>query len=328
MSEYLRCPTGYVRDDASTISVRAACAVSPSSFSGSTKRAIESGTHYVNLKSYVASWLATKDPVISRRKLIDCGNDGRVLTPLAQQTGICDGCSFGEAAFTAWCANYVATGVGPRPREVSFIWPYLAGRILSITGYGDSGACPPYSAQAYHDLGVLPVDCGGRYNLVDLPPHGPRSQEELCVQMRDNPRLLDEWKAAAQGLECRVFNPQDMWTIADCVTTLRPVTFGSSGQMVEARPGSNGVSQIYDLHGGHETFAEGWFTLNGRLGFIKMESWWNASGYPGSQYHNNRVEISTDEGKKLLYPGQGAIWADEWMHWSPECWAIDTPGSR
>lgn len=326
--DYLKCPTGYVKDAASTAAVSSACSSSHSEFAGSAKRAIASGVHYVNLKSYVASWLNSGDAITSRRKLIDCGGDGKVLTPLAQQTGICDGCSFGEAAFTAWCANYVTTGSGPKPVETTFIWPYLAGRYLPVTGYGDTGACPPYSAQLYHDVGVLPVNCSGKFKFTDMPPHGPNSQESLCVQMRDNPRLLDEWIDSARGLECRVFNPPDTWSTADCITTQRPVTFGCGGQMVEASPGSDGVSRIYNLYGGHETFAEGWFTLNGRLGFIKMESWWNASGYPGSNYQEHRVEISTDEGKKLLYPGQGAVWADEWFRWNPECWALDAPGSK
>lgn len=317
-------PTGYVRNDAATAAVSAACAGPVTAFAGSAKRMIDDGTHYHNLTSFVADYLDHGSCITSRRRLVDCGKDGRIIDPLHQQTGICDGCSFGEAAFVAWCHRFVTEGTGDKPRETSFLWPYLGGRELSITGRGDSGACPPYSAKLYHDVGVLPVNCGGRFDMTNLPPHGSGSQEQLCVQMRDNPRLLQEWIDCAAPFKCMVYAPSDAWSVADCIATGRPVTFGCSYQIRETTPGTNGISSLYML-GGHETFGSGFFTLGGRLGFIKTESW---GTFPASAWPNHRVTIQTDDGPKQLYPGQGAMWADEWMRCGPECWAIDAPGGR
>ena len=322
-------PTGYVYHPESVAAVRSAYGASPDDFAGATQQRMnDEGLHYCNLTQYAADYLRRGGVVTSRRELIDCGSDGVVLAPLAQQTGICDGCSFGEAAFIAWCAAWVMTGIGRRPVETAFLWPYLAGRVLSITGRGDTGACPPYSAQLYHQVGVLPVNCGGKFNLADLPPHGPNSQEMLCIQMRDNPSLRPEWADAAAGLKCRIYPPQDQWSVADCITTGRPVTCGCQWQMNKTSP-PNGVSTLYKFpnNGGHETFLSGWFTMNGRLNFIKTESWWGANYYPGSNWPGHRVQVQTDEGPKLLYPGQGAIDAAVWMAKKPECWAIDAPGS-
>jgi hypothetical protein len=328
-------PTGYVYhaqtiDRAESQLGASAATASVPGITGATKAMIGRGIHYWNLTAFLADLLKRQTIVMSQRKLIDCGPDGKVLEPLGQQTGICDGCSFGEAALIAWAARYVAAGLGPIPRECSFLWPYLAGRDLSVISGGDSGALPALSALLYHDVGALPVDeCG----LQDLPPHGPKSQESLCVQMRDNPRLRQEWVDRAARFKAAVYVPRDPWEVGDCLSTLRPVTFGGSYQARESVPGGNGVSSLYQLRdgwgrpAGHETFASGWFTLRGRLGFIKTESWWNAA-YPASKWPGGRVQIQTDDGPKMLYPGQCAIWADEWMSGRPECWAVDAPGSR
>lgn len=320
---------GYVRHEPSIAALKAsvaiACADGPG-ISGACKKAIGEGIHYHNLTAYSADFIRRGGFVSSQRKIIDCGPDGMVLEPLGQQTGICDGCSFGEAALVAWAARYVASGAGPRPRECSFLWPYLGGRDMTIVGRGDSGAIPPASAQLYYSVGAMPVDCSGAWNLQSLPPHGPGSQEALCVQMRDDPRMKEHADACAP-YKANVYSPEDAWDVADCLETLRPVTFGASVQNRETQPGGNGVSSIYRLNGGHETFASGWFTLNSRLGFIKTESWWNVL-FPASQWPGNRVTIQTDDGPKKLYPGQGALWADEWMSYQPETWAIDAPGTR
>ncbi len=324
-------PCGYVRHAASIDRVKStvALAVGPSNFGENA-----AGVSYFNLTAFAADLLSRPGQkiVTSQRALIDCGADGKVLTPLGQQTGICDGCSFGEAAFVAWCARYVMTGEGQVPRECSFLWPYINGRVLSITGSGDSGACPPYSAQAYRQLGVLPVDCVGKpgsaMDLTSKPPHGPNSQESLCIQMRDNPRILPEWVDQAAPFKSIVYSPDDAEGVADCVYTGRPVTFGAHLQGRETAAGSSGVSALYRFprNGGHETFASGFFRLKGRLGFIKTESWWNAL-YPASGWPGHRVTIQADDGPHVLYPGQSAIWADQWMSGRPECWAIDAPGT-
>lgn len=317
-------PTGYVYDAPSVALVKGTVALACGAENGIAGAA--SGVNYFNLTAFSADWLSRGDCVTSRRRIIDLGADGKILEPLAQETGICDGCSFGEAAFESWCARYVMTGCGPKPRETSFLWPYLGGRELSITGRGDSGACPPYSAKLYHDVGALPVNCGGKFDMTNLPPHGSGSQEELCVQMRDNPRLLQEWVDAAAPFKCPVFSPDDAEMVADCVKTGRVVTFGCGYQSREAIVGSNGVSLLYRLNGGHETRCTGFFRLNGRLGFLKSESWWNIL-FPGSKWPNHRVVIQTDDGPRTLYPGQCAVWADEWMRCQPECWGIGAPGS-
>lgn len=318
--------TGYVLHEPSIEKVRGeiALAAGPNAYNGIDGKA--AGVNYFNLIDLVADYLRKGTFVASRRKFIDCGKQGRILAPLFQQTGICDGCSFGEAAFVAWVARWVLTGAGDPPRECSFLWPYLGGRVLSITGYGDTGACPPYSAQLYHDYGVLPVNCGGKYNLADLPPHGDGSQEALCIQMRDldNP-LRPEWIEAASRYRCRIYPPTGgAESIADLIKTGRPSTFGCSYQAKPVAPNSNGVSSLYYC-GGHETFGSGFFRWRGRLGFIKTESW---GLFPADNWPENRVTIQTDDGPRVLYPGQSALWADEWMACRPECWAIDGPGSR
>ena len=330
-------PMGYVRHEPSIETATQAFsgdAATVSEIAGTAKRMIGSGTVYLNLTAYAADLLKRDNTIAtSQRARIDCGADGVVLQPLGQETGICDGCSFGESAFLAWCARFVETGCGDKPRECSFLWPYLGGRDLTIVSRGDSGAIPPLSALLYHDVGVLPVDCGGTYDLQSLPPHGANSQESLCVQMRDNPRLLAEWVNFAAPFKCRVYPPKTAWDVADCLSTGRPVTFGCSYQANETADGSKGISSLYMLTdawgrpAGHETFAAGWFTLGGRLGFIKTESWWNVL-YPARNWASNRVVIQTDDGSKTLYPGQCAIWADDWMRCGPECWAIDAPGTR
>jgi hypothetical protein len=325
----LQRPTGYVHHEPSIERVVRTIAMSSaeqSGIAGATQRAISDGTHYVNLTAFAADLFRRGDVMTSQRRSIDCGDDGQILEPLAQQTGICDGCSFGEAALVAWCARWVLCGAGEKPRECSFLWPYLAGRDLTVVSRGDTGAIPPLSAQLYHDVGVLPVNCKGRFDLSKLPPHGTNSQESLCVRMRDTPQLLQEWQETAAPYKCRIYSPRTAWDVADCITTGRPVTFGCSYQARETQPGSNGISSLYSL-GGHETFGSGWFTLHGKLGFIKTESWWNAF-YPGSCWPDHRVVIQTDDGPRKLYPGQAALWADEWMRCQPECWALDAPGTR
>ena len=230
----------------------------------------------------------------------------------------------------AWCVNFVRNGQGPVPREVLFVAPYLAGRHgLS----GDSGAYPSYSARAYHDWGLCPVDVPGPYDFRSMTPHGPNSQESVAIKMRDSTRVLNEWLDTMASLRCRVFKPQSMWSLADCVASGFPVTVGSDKQINSPQINGSGVSSLYQLRdrygrtAGHETLIDGWFTLGGRLGFIKRESWWNVL-FPGKGWADDRVTIQTDDGPRRLYEGQGACWADEWWNvGKPEPWAIGFPGS-
>lgn len=324
-------PTGYVYHQPSVERVRSTvCTATGSDIDGAAKRMIDGGTTYFNLKSFVAELLRRpgKGGVkTSRRRLIDCGSDGVVLEPLQQRTGICNGCSHGEAAFVSMCARYVMTGCGPLPREFLFLWPYLLGRELSITGTGDSGSCPPYTIQGYHDIGCCPVDCGGKYNFLDMPPHGDDSQESLCVAMRDNPRMPQEWRDAAAPYVCRVFSPSGAWAVADCIATGRAVTKGSGYQIAEADPRGNGVSRIVSLGGGgHETYFEGFAIIGGRLHLITMESW---GAFPASGWRDHRVTIQVDGvGAVRLYPGQGCVPAEDYIARCWELWSVDAPGGN
>ena len=90
------------------------------------------------------------------------------------------------------------------------------------------------------------------------------------------------------------------------------------------RCGCNGISGFYRLNGGHETVLDSWFTLNGRLGFGKSESW---GAFPASKWPGNRVTIATDNGNQKLYEGQGSCFADELLAQRGEFWAIAYPGS-
>jgi hypothetical protein len=257
VTEELRLPTGYVYHAESIEFVRNAVAAPVTTIAGKAKQAIADGVKYVNLKSHVAAFLKrTPNAVTSKRRKIDCGPDGVVLEPLAQQTGICNGCGNGEAAYTSWCVRWNMTRTGVQPRECSFLWAYLLGRQLNILRPGDTGAFPSYTAKGFHDLGVLPVDCGGQIDLSQLPPHGPGSQEALCIQMRDAPRLLDDWKRAASPFRCPVYSPRDAWDLADCLTSGRAVNTGCGFQASESSPGTDGISSLYSL-GGHDTFFEG-----------------------------------------------------------------------
>ncbi len=320
-------PLGYVFDqDVIDLNVAAFAAAGvdlhSGKFNGACEAKIEAGIAYENLQDYTRDFINGEGSrlVKSQRRIAASG----ILEPFGQVTGICDGCSFSEGAWVAWCVNFVRNGQGPVPREVLFVAPYLLGRGNLR---GDSGAYPSYSAKGYHDVGVLPVDCGGRFEFRDMQPHGIGSQEAVAVQLRDTPRLLPEWLAAMAPLRTRVFKPQSPWSLADCLASGFPVTVGSSKQITPAPVGGDGVSRLVQLRGGHETLNDGWFTLRGRLGFLKRESWWNVK-FPGQAWPNMRVTIQTDNGPKQLYEGQGACWADEWWNvGQPEPWAIGFPGS-
>ncbi len=329
-------PTGYVFNAEATENTKAAClATAPSDFMGAAKRLIASGVHYFNLRAFQADYLradydqnmkAFRSYQHSLRKVIDLGADGIVLAPLGQTTGTCNGESAGEALTVALAANYVATGTGPKPAEFTAIGPYLAGRELSITGKGDSGSCPAYSTQFYHDFGGMPVTAGG---FDKLPPNGPGSQESQMVARRDKPSIPQEWVDACGPYKIRTFSPSDQWEVADAIATFRPVQKGAPYQIRETAPGGNGISALYKFprNGAHATFFEGFGTLQGRLIGITMESWWNVT-YPGSQWPDHRVVIQTDDGPQKLYPGQGAFWMDQFVPTCTDLWAYDYPGSR
>lgn len=315
--------TGYIHHPPSIAAAQSLFPMSaaPSDIRGAAKA---SGVAYFNLALYEAAYLKEGDCVHTQRPIVDLGQEGRVLGLLYQATGICSGCSHAEGATKSAFATYVMTGTGYKPQEYSFAWAYLTGRDSQYVPGGDSGAIPSMTVQAYHDFGALPV--GAFEELLGMVPHGPGSQEALCVQYRDNPRpMLDRMAPAAAPYKCRVYSPQDIWDIADSITTGRAVTFGCSYQANKPVPGSNGVSSLY-LLGGHETCGDGWFLYGkGRLGLIKTESW--GPVLPGTAYPNNRVTIMTDDGPRTLYPGQVAIDAESWLACRPECWSIDAPGS-
>lgn len=323
-------PCGYVRHQPTIDAVRAYCAGPPSDITGAAQRMIASGVHYMNLTSFVADFLK-KDRatfVMSNRKLIDLGDEGVVIAPYLQVRGTCDGASHSDMATWSWIVNYVLTGSGPYPSECSLAWAYLAGRDLRYVGAGDSGAIPGLTVRTYHDIGPLPMSLAP--DLRDLVPCGTgQSQESVCMQYCNDPSpFLAKYADAitTQGLGCRVFSPQDAWSVADCIASYRPVTYGCGYQAGQPQTGGNGISSIYNLApNAHETAGVGFFTLNGRLGLIKRESW---GAYPGQGWPNNRVTINTDDGQKILFPGESALWADSWLACGPEVWAIGNPGSN
>lgn len=294
-----------------------------SSLKGTWRRLVASGVKYQNLRDHEVDFIKLQGSALVKsqhRRIMPSG----ILEPYGQQTGICNGCGWSGMAWLAWVARYMTTGTGLVPREVPFLFPYIVARGGLR---GDSGAYPSHSARAFHDIGVLPIDGGGRWNLMTLPPHGSPSQEELAIQMRDNPRVLEDWVKAANGLQCRVMSPRLEEEIADCLAARYPVGNGMSKQISPVRPGSSGVSSLNPIRGGHWTFFSGWFLLNDRLCLIKDESWWNIR-FPGQAWPNHRVTVQTDAGPRELYEGQGAVLASEVTMSRPELWACGYPGSR
>ena len=335
MSDFADFPTGYVdspkaREVQLDAFAAAGVDLTTRTVAGEFQRLVSQGVSYLNLHDAEADFIrgAGAGLVRSLRNITPCG----ILEPFGQQTGICNGCSHSTGAWLSWCNRFVASGDCPEPREVTFLGGYLLGRELTMLSRGDSGAFPSYTIAGFHDFGVLPVDCGGKFNLRALPPHGPTSQESLCVQMRDRPGLYPEWLAAMHPLKTRVFQPTNEASVLDCLASRYAVTFGSSYQARESSR-ANPVSALYMLTDGwgrptgHETCGSGFFVYRGRAGLLKTESWWNANQYPGGDHHEKRVVIQTDSGPRQLYRGQCAIWADEWMRSRPESWAVGWPGS-
>lgn len=321
---YKNPPLGYVDSPEARAEVTSAFAaagvdISGNSVAGEWQRLMSQGVAYINLHDAEVDFTRAMGSslVKSRRAVMDCG----VFSPLDQQTGICNGCSHSCAGWLSWVNRYVNSGDCPVPREVLFLAPYLLGRAGLR---GDSGAYPNYTCKGFHELGVLPVDCGGKYKFREMTIY---QQEDLCVQMRDNPRFGPEWIESMAPLKTRVYFPQGSSLVADCIASRYPVTFGTSVQNTEA-PNPGGISGIYRLNGGHETCGSGLASYKGRTILLKTESWWGANYFPGSKFGPSyRITIQTDAGPKLLYPGQGAMWLDEWMRYGPECWAVGWPGS-
>lgn len=320
-------PMGYVdcsvaREAVASAFAAAGVDISARSVQGECHRQLAAGVSYLNLHDAEADFVRGQGSslVKSRRNVMDCG----VLQPFSQRTGICNGCSHSAAGWLSWCYRYVNSGDCQSPREVTFLGGYLLGREMSLLSRGDSGAFPNYTAKGYHEIGCLPIDAGGKYSFRDMTPE---QQEDVCVAMRDRPSLSPEWVDAMAPLKTRVFNPTSAMLVADCLFSGYPVTFGTSIQGREA-PNPGGISSVYGMSGGHETCGSGIAALRGRLILLKTESWWNANHFPGGAFPGNRITIQTDAGPKLLYPGQGAVWLDEWMQrGNPECWAYAWPGS-
>lgn len=321
-------PTGYVDSPAARVEVASAFSaagidISGKQVAGEFQRKLAEGVAYVNLHDAEADFVKRMGSslVTCRRAVLE-----GILSPLDQRTGICNGCSHSTAAWLAWVNRFIRAGDCPVPREVTFLCGYLLGRQGLR---GDSGAYPNYTAKGFHDIGVLPIDCGGKYKFRDMTIY---QQEDVCVALRDNPLLLPEWVDAMGPLKTRVFNPASGSLVADCMYSFYPVTFGTSMQG-RTSPNPGGFSGLYMLRdpwgrpAGHETCGSGAGTYRGRAFILKTESWWGADFYPGTNFPKHRVTIQTDNGPRLLYPGQEAIWLDEWMQYKPECWAYAWPGS-
>jgi len=318
---YVDCPKA--RADVASAFAAAGVDISGKSVQGEFQRQIAQGNCYINLHDYEADFISRQMQTLvkSHRNII-----GGVLQPFSQRTGICNGCSHSTAPWLSWCYRFVNSGDCAVPREVTFLGGYFLGRQgLS----GDSGAYPNYTAKGYHDIGVLPVDCGGKYDFANMTPE---QQESICEALRDNPVLLKEWVAAMHPLKSRVFSPQDGNLVADCLASGYAVTFGSSAQINNA-PNPGGVSSLYVLRdawgrpAGHETCGSGVYTYRGEVFGMKTESWYGANYYPGGAFPEHRITVQTDAGPKLLYPGQGAFKLSDWMSYKPECWAYAWPGS-
>jgi len=315
--------TGYVLHQESMDETEAAYAAgAPSGIEGGFKA---SGLSYFNLMSVAAGFLRKEKMITSQRKLIDLGDDGVVFEGLFQKSGVCSGCSHSEADTYGWIANYAMTGTGPFPQQVSLAWCYLTGRTAYV-GRGDTGAVPSLTIQAIHDIGVL-VEADAP-ELAKLPVTGTNSEEDVCIRYRDNPNaFINQYKSRCGAYRSRVFRPKTPEMISDLVYSGRPVTCGGRYQMRPVRPGSNGISPLYDLGSGHETAIVGTGLLGGRLFGIKLESWLGANFYPAGAFPNHRVIVKSDSGIHALYPSTGAVWLDEWMATNPECWALDAPSS-
>jgi hypothetical protein len=325
----IQMPMGYVdcqvaRADVASAFAAAGVDISGKTVAGEFQRKLSQGVSYINLHDFEVDFIRGQGAslVKSRRPVLDCG----ILSPLDQKTGICDGCSHSTAAWLAWVARFVNAGDCPVPREVTFLAPYLMGRQGLR---GDSGAYPNYTCKGYYENGVLPVDAGGKYKLRDMTIY---QQEDVCVALRDNPVLLAEWLDAMAPLKTRVFNPNSGSLVADCIASYYPVTFGTCMQGNTA-PNPGGVASLYVLRdpwmrpAGHETVGSGIAAYRGRIILLRSESWFGANFFPGGSFPGHRVAIHTDNGTKLLYPGQSAVWLDEWMNANVECWGVGWPGS-
>lgn len=322
-------PMGYVDCPEARAAVAASFAAAGVDLSGKPvagefKRQIAAGNCYINLHDYEADFIRGQGSALVKgnRNIL-----GGVLQPLSQRTGICNGCSHSCAPWLSWCYRFVNSGDCPIPREVTVLGGYLLGRQGLR---GDSGAYPNYTAKGYHDIGVLPVDAGGKYRFDQMTPE---EQEDVCIALRDAPSLRPEWVAAMALLKTRVFSIATADLVADCIASGYAVTFGSSMQMNVA-PNPGGISSLYQLRdgwgrpAGHETTCSGIATLKGRVMGFKTESWLGANWYPSGNFPSHQITIQTDAGPKTLYPGQGAFWLDDWMNQgTPECWAYSYPGS-
>lgn len=291
--------------------------LSGSVFAGCCERKIKSGINYENIRDFEAEYLASTGQQTGRKI-----NSAGVLETYFQRTGICVGCGYSDATFEAWCARYVTAGDVPPPKVVSLCGPYLLGRGNLR---GDNGAYPSYSASGYHNVGTLTVESLCKLLGFDHRTFDASDQEDIAIKYRNNFKFTQPYIDEMVGLKGRVYKPANLWAAADCLANYYPVTIGMGYQISETNSSGNGISGWYGLNGGHETFLDGWFTLKGRLGFLKRESW---GKFPASYWPENRITIQTDNGPKKLYPGQGACWADDLWTRRPEPWALGYPTSN
>lgn len=289
--------------------------VAPTGFSGAFEHLRSTGISFFSLRNYERDFIRDQGArlVKSRRPIAPSG----ILAPLRQRTGICNGCSFSLAAWISWVAHYQTTRTGPVPREVSFAAAYLGSRGGLR---GDSGAYPSHAAKMFHDVGVLPIDTKGRYNLADMTPS---QQEDIAIWLRDNPVFEKAWLDSMQELTCRVTSPRSQDEVLDSISSLCCVTNGMSVQPAPPRVGSDGVSSFYSLNGGHETAISGWFVYRNRIGVIQDNSW---GDIPATDWPEKRISIRTDDGVVKLFEGEAAIWLDELASYRPEWWTVGNPG--
>jgi len=300
-----------VRDSVMSAFGAAGADLSTVAFDGAFEAKRADGISFFSLRSAERDFIRAEGSrlIKSRRGITLSG----VLAPIKQRTGICNGCSFSMAAWLSWVYRFVNSGTGPVPREVSFAAAYLGSRAGLR---GDNGAYPSHAAKLFHDLGILPIDAPGKRNLREMTTS---QQEDVAIWLRDDPVFEQSWLDAMSELRCRVMSPRSSASLLDAISAGYAGTTGMSVQCTEPQVGSNGISGLYRLNGGHETALTGWGVLKDRVFVTKAESW---GDFPADSWPGKRIVVQTDGGPVTLAEGECAIWLDQLTPHSPELWNI------